>query len=241
MITIDLKRIAIQPGDRILDIGCGSGRHVSALAPYRDITVHGCDLSLDEVLNTRSRLKHDRRLGTPYHGRCELSVASATSLPFGSNFFDLVICSEVLEHIPEHAAAIRESVRVLKPGKTLAVSVPRFFPEWICKALSREYFNTDQGHIRIYKKRGLIDRLEATGVDVQSVHHAHGIHTPYWWLKCLLGLNRDDLTLVNLYHRFLVWDIMKKPMFTQVLSRFIDPLMGKSLVIYGQKERRHVP
>ena len=125
-----------------------------------------------------------------------------------------------------------EAIRVLRPGKDLVVSVPRYLPECICWALSENYHRTNNGHIRIYKKKELTSLLEGAGVREWAVHFAHSLHTPYWWLKCLVGPNRDDSAPVNLYHRFLVWDMMKQPWITRMLDRLLNPMIGKSLVIY---------
>jgi hypothetical protein len=141
-----------------------------------------------------------------------------------------------MEHIPRHKKAVEEAIRVLKPKGNLVVSVPRYFPERICWALSDEYFNANQGHIRIYRKPGLVAMLEREGVRIWAEHFAHSLHTPYWWLKCLVGPTRDDSKVVNLYHRFLTWDIMEKPRLTKTLDRLLNPFMGKSLVLYFKKE-----
>ena len=158
--------------------------------------------------------------------------------PFSDNFFDLVICSEVMEHIPDHEKAAEEIIRVLKPGMNLAVSVPRYFPEWVCWMLSDDYHNANQGHIRIYKKSDIIHMFAAKGVTHWKTSYAHSLHSPYWWLKCLVGPTREDALTVNLYHRFLTWDIMKKPALTRILDKFLNPLMGKSLVLYFKKKQQ---
>jgi hypothetical protein len=116
------------------------------------------------------------------------------------------------------------------------ISVPRFWPERICWALSSEYTRSKNGHIRIYQKNRLITLLEKGGVERRALHYAHSLHTPYWWLKCLLGPNRKDSVLVNLYHRFLSWEIMKKPKLVSWMDRLMNPILGKSLVVYFRKE-----
>ena len=65
-----------------------------------------------------------------------VSIADINRLPFADASFDCVICSEVLEHIPEHEKALKELVRILKPQGTLVVSVPRYFSERICWFIS---------------------------------------------------------------------------------------------------------
>ncbi len=109
---------------------------------------------------------HDR-CGAHGGGSWLLSVSDITCLPFEDASFDLVICSEVLEHIPDEKTAVREIIRVLKPGGTLVVSVPRYFPERICWALSDAYHQTANGHIRIYRKQQLVRLLEAQGAVYQ--------------------------------------------------------------------------
>jgi len=164
-----------------------------------------------------------------------LCTADAARLPFKDFCFDVVICAEVLEHIPDHHAVIREFARVLKHGGTLAVSAPRYFPERICWMLSNDYHLTEGGHVRIYKKKQLIALLHEAGFKIKTMHYAHSLHTPFWWLKCLAGPTRTDNPAVNLYHQFLTWDIMTRPRLTKRLEQLLDPFMGKSLVLYLKK------
>jgi len=237
MITVDFDRLNIFPGSRILDIGCGSGRHTCGLYQFPAISVVGSDLNIDDLNEAKKRLTFHDQLGEHGGGTWALSAADITCLPFKNNCFDLVICSEVLEHIPDHHSAVKELVRVLKPGNTLVVSVPRYWPERLCWALSDDYVNSNQGHIRIYKYAELITLFQRHGLLRLAVHYAHSLHSPYWWLKCLLGPTRSDSGLVNLYHRFLTWDIMKQPKATRLLDRLLNPVLGKSIVVYLRKEK----
>ncbi len=128
-----------------------------------------------------------------------------------------------------------ELARVLRPGGTMAITVPRFGPELINWALSDEYHNVPGGHVRIYRRRVLEERLRAAGLRVRAHHYAHGLHSPYWWLKCFVGTTNDEHRLVKLYHRLLVWDIVKRPWLTRRAEALLSPLMGKSLVVYLDK------
>ena len=236
MVTVDFKRLVVRPGFKILDIGCGSGRHTAAAYKLDRAFAIGADLNYTDVAAAAERLAFHDRLDAHGGGRWALSTADICNLPFQTNAFDLVICSEVLEHIPNDGAAMAELVRVLKPGHDLVVSVPRFFPEKICWQLSDDYFNANQGHVRIYREKTLIARLCGHGLNHWATHFAHSLHTPYWWLKCLVGPTREESLSVNLYNRFLTWDIMAKPPLTRWLDHLLNPVLGKSLVLYFVKE-----
>ena len=235
MITIDFNRIWVQPGDKILDIGCGSGRHACRAYACDGVTIIGVDANYNDVREAQGRLTYHEAIGAHGGGSWGCAAGNILSLPFPEASFDLVICSEVMEHIPQDSLAADEIMRVLKPGGQLAVSVPRYFPEKICWKLSTTYYSANGGHVRIYTKQHIRRLFEQTGAVFQTTHFAHSLHTPYWWLKCLVGPTRNDSKPVNLYHRLLSWDIMKKPKITRFLDTLLNPILGKSLVLYFTK------
>lgn len=239
MLTVDFSRLRLEPGSRVLDAGCGAGRHLAEAFRARGVSVVGVDLNRDDALKALNTTKIMRHAGEDGGGGAMVMVSDVTRLPFKDASFDLVICSEVLEHIPEHTKAIAEIVRVLKPGCPLVVSVPRYLPERICWALSDDYHNEKGGHIRIYRTRELVSLLEKAGARCVARGWAHALHSPYWWLKCMVGHKNDTALPVRLYHRFLVWDIMKKPRLTRALEGMLNPVIAKSVVLYCRKVESH--
>ena len=236
MQTIDLNTLGLKDGERVLDLGCGQGRHVHAMYYHAVCHVVGVDLGFDDVQRTREGFRACPDLDPQSKRVCSLAVGNALRLPFADATFDKVLCSEVLEHIPDYEQAITEINRVLKPGGTLAVSVPRYWPERVCWALSDDYHNEPGGHVRIFRTGVLKRAIRRHPLRFLKRHWAHGLHSPYWWLKCAVGVKRTDSRLVNLYHRFLVWDIVKQPRLTRILEAIAAPLMGKSVVLYFAKE-----
>jgi SAM-dependent methyltransferase len=162
-------------------------------------------------------------------------VGDARGLPFPSSAFDRVIASEVLEHIVDDRTAMAELARVLRPGGTMAVTVPRWLPELITWALSDDYHNTPGGHVRIYRRSVLVERLAGAGLELYGTHHAHALHSPYWWLKAVVGVRDDGHPLVRAYHRLLVWDITAGTPLTRVPDALLNPVLGKSAVVYVRK------
>lgn len=235
MLTVDFEKFPVGPGDRVLDMGCGGGRHAFALYK-RGAAVVALDYSHDDLVEVGTMFEAIRLEGqAPEGARAATVRGTAYGLPFPDGTFDRVVAAEVLEHLPADSDAMSELFRVLKPGGLIAVTVPRWLPEKVCWALSDAYHEVEGGHVRIYKGSQLKERLEATGLVWTGEHHAHGLHTPYWWLKCAVGVSNDDNPLVRLYHRLLVWDMVKQPFATRVAEALLQPLVGKSLVVYLRK------
>lgn len=235
MLTVDFKHIKLRPGDFVLDLGCGEGRHaIGALYLHPQINMVAIDLSIKDLLSAKQRHREfDQEAGE----RCLYAQADGYTLPFAADSFDHIICSEVLEHIPAYQNMLAEMYRVLKPGGTLNVSVPRYWPEKICWALSREYYQVEGGHIRIFKSQKLRDEIQHLSFVFRHRHWAHSLHVPYWWLRCAFWKRGGEFFLTRWYHAFLVWDMLKRPKLTQFLDTCLNPLMGKSVVMYFDKPK----
>lgn len=229
--TVDFRHFLLKDGDRVLDLGCGEGRHAITAYLEAAVTVVGVDLSLADLGTAASRFREFEDADDPTRS-LTLACGSGLGLPFADASFDKVICAEVLEHVPDYRHMLAEIHRVLKPGGQLAVSVPRFGPEWICWQLSAAYHEVPGGHVRIFRKRELKAAVEGVNMFCYASHWAHGLHSPYWWLRCLFWSKGEEVWPVRAYHRLLVWDLMKQPLLTRFLERLMNPLWGKSVVMY---------
>jgi SAM-dependent methyltransferase len=235
VLTVDYERLGVRRGELLLDLGCGGGRHAFG-ALRLGARVVALDARVTELANVRTMIEAMRdEKDVPRDEEAVVVQADALRLPFADASFDRIIASEVLEHIEEDQTAMSELARVLRPGGTMAVTVPRLGPETVNWALSREYHEVEGGHVRIYRRSTLLARLQRAGLEPVASHHAHALHTPYWWLRCWVGPHRDDHLLVRAYHRVLVWDIVSAPRLTRVAEHLLNPVLGKSLVVYLMK------
>lgn len=234
MLTVDFDLIQTGDGEAILDIGCGEGRHSWELCKRHKCHVYGVDIdeaSLKKAHYAFYLLENQREI----KGNWTLVRADITSLPFKSSTFDKIVCSEVLEHVPDDIAAIRELARVLKDKGVVAVSVPSYLPEAICWRIDRSYYDHPGGHVRIYKQSELVTKLEQNSFTVYAIRRKHALHSFYWILRCLFGVNNDRALLTSIYYRFLVWDIYHNPRPVRILEAILDRFFSKSLVLYARK------
>ena len=148
--SIDPALLDIRAGDRVIDLGCGTGRHVLALSKQPGI-IHGADISRHDLRIARYLLEIMRRRNE-VKAKVHWLQMAGERLPFADAAFDRVICTETLEHVDDDAVLARELVRVLKPGGILAVSVPDEYSEKVFWKLSKNYRTHAGGHVRIYAR-----------------------------------------------------------------------------------------
>lgn len=230
LLTVDLARLEVGPGQLLLDAGCGEGRHCFG-ALERGARVVGLDLDLASLRGGAGALR--------FRGREKGALAAmlqgdAFRLPFADATFDRVICAEVMEHVHDYPAAARELARVTKPGGRVAVTIPTATSEQLYLRLGDDYFESPGGHIRIFRPRELARALARAGLETQGVGFAHAFHTPYWMLRSAVGLPQaDSFRLVRAYRRFLI-RATTSPLLDRV-ERWLNFVCPKSLILYARK------
>ena len=234
MLTFDFNRININPVGTMLDLGCGEGRHIfGVMEKFPDLKCIGLDPHIESLDKAFEGLKF---LESISNTKTNFLSGSAYSLPFSDDSFDLVVCSEVLEHLHDYKDAIKEINRVLKPGGQFLASVPAEFPEKICWLLSEAYQNQPGGHLRIFKKNELIKEIAEHNFTFESSQRFHSIHSAYWWLRCLFWKSQESNIIIKGYKKILERHILKKPFFLDSLDKIFNPILGKSIAFYFVKK-----
>jgi SAM-dependent methyltransferase len=137
-----LHRAGLPPSPRILDAGCGTGRNLAEFG--RLGAAHGVDPSPQAIAFCRSR------------GLDGVVEASIESLPFEDASFDLILATDVLEHVPRDDLALGELRRVAAPGARLLVTVPAY--QWLWSQ-----HDDSHHHLRRYTAPRLRERLLPAG------------------------------------------------------------------------------
>ena len=234
MLTFDFNRVNINPEGTMLDLGCGEGRHIfGVMEKFPDLKCIGLDPHIESLDKAFEGLKF---LESISNTKTNFLSGSAYSLPFSDDSFDLVVCSEVLEHLHDYKDAIKEINRVLKPGGQFLASVPAEFPEKICWLLSEDYQNQPGGHLRIFKKNELIKEIAEHNFSFESSQRFHSIHSAYWWLRCLFWKSQESNIVIKGYKKILERHILKKPFFLDLIDKIFNPILGKSIAFYFIKK-----
>src|SRR3954464_3885328 len=140
MLTVDFGQFPISSGDRVLDLGCGFGRH-ACCAARRAANVIAVDRSAEELQQVNALFAAMRAQGEIPVGTITRAVrADLLALPFPDDYFDVVMASEVLEHIPDDERAMAEIARVVRPGGRVAVTLARGGPGRVCWGLFDQHY-----------------------------------------------------------------------------------------------------
>ncbi len=245
IVTIDFRRhLHLQPGDWVLDLGSGNGRHTIEACqwPCRVVSV---DVDRTELQRARFFLRAPKDAAPfgPYprqekegaRGRADFVLADAQHLPFKDGAFDNVLCTEVLEHIPDDRAGIRELYRVAKLAGAVAVSVPRYWPERLFWTLSWQYWHTPGGHVRIYQPGQMARYLREQGFDLRCVRYRHAFQSFYWLLRCTFGKDNERRLLPRTMLRFITWYHAARPSLLERIEAVANLVAGKDMILYSRK------
>lgn len=232
--SVDPALLDIRPTDKVIDLGCGTGRHVLELAK-RPANIIGADMSRDDMRAGRYLLEIMRRRGE-VKARVHWLQTAGERLPFKSGAFDRVICTETLEHVDDDAVLARELVRVLKPGGILAVSVPDEWSEKLFWKLSANYRTHAGGHVRIYERRAIVQLLRDAGLEPYAVRYRHSLETAYWLSHIAFWSDWGKQgPITSRFRRLLDSQRSRRSRIVSALDDIGNRILPKSIVVYSRK------
>ncbi len=179
-----LEFLDLRDDDVVLDAGCGRGFFLKYLRRMSGCDLTGIELDFPLFKIAKRELALDN---------IKLVNGTINTLPFPDNHFDKIVVSEVLEHLPDDAGGLRQLVRVLRPGGTIAITVPnQHYPFWwdpinkTLETLFRTHIGTGTfagiwaNHVRLYTRASLKRLIEEAGLVIvemrQFTHYCFPFH-----------------------------------------------------------------
>jgi SAM-dependent methyltransferase len=217
----------------VLDLGAGDGRH-SIEASRWPCHVVAVEIDVEVLKIARGWVPRDGdALGL--RGPIDFILGDAQHLPFRDGAFDKIMCTEVLEHIPDDKQGIRELHRVARPGGHVAVSVPRYWPERVFWTLSWDYWHSPGGHVRQYRPGQMARYLREQGFIIGAVRYRHAFQAGYWFLRCIFGLKNERRLLPYTVFRFVNWYHRARIARLEQAEALLNLIMGKDMIHYTTK------
>jgi SAM-dependent methyltransferase len=200
----------------ILDVGCGTGWLMELIAKNLDnCIVYGIDISFNALKEN------------PFKGR--IAVADAQDMPLKDRSVDIVICSDVLEHLNDMKRALREIYRVLKPDGKLLIFFPADFQKpymfWLARKLGLPYkLKLEQvGHIQMLSVKEFFSQLRDEGFIIDEYYYSyHFLGSLLDYLSYAIKPLRPTDHERNAYRSSIL--ILLR---TVTLARFLQLILGK--------------
>jgi SAM-dependent methyltransferase len=229
--NVDTDQLKVVPGSRILDLGCARGEHALALARAGfDVVGADSDAALLELLRTNA-------------GNEGLAVETwlqdvQAGLPEAGTF-DAVVCTEVLEHVPDYRLAMREIARALKPGGRACISVPTALTELVFHQIHPHYVE-DSTHVNVFTRSLLTLELERAGLRVLHTEGRNSEWTAFWLIHGRArsrfdhtGTPVENEHLTQRYWRARHW--LMRLRIDAAARRIGNRLLPKSLYVYAER------
>jgi SAM-dependent methyltransferase len=216
----ELMRADASPDARTLDVGTSTGSNLRVLRDLGYTRVAGVDVSADAI-----RFCESKGFGPVRHG-------DVCALPFGDESFDLVLATDVIEHVEDDAVALAEIVRVLAPGGKVLITVPAFQSLW---GLQDEV----SLHKRRYRLRPLLDLVRRSGLQpCRAYHFNYLLFAPIWLARRVIRAARVDLRSEGEVNTPALNRILSAVFTVDVSTApIVRPPFGVSILVLARKQR----
>ena len=229
-----VRGVMVDASTTVIDVGCGDGGFIGFCAQ------HGAEVIFVDSDEVKLRATQDRikqTSATAYQG----IVSNCAPIPLSDGVGDLVVCTEVLEHVPDPMAFLAELVRVAKPGARLLITVPDARSETFIAATAPEGYFEAPNHIRIFSADEFRDLILQSGLTIED-HQFLGcfwsMYLPLSWLthdeEAGEGLPLDNPDPITV-HWAKLWQLVQQHPEGGKIRDALNALLPKSQCIVARK------
>ncbi len=218
----------IRSTDTVLDVGCGDGGNVY-FCGQQGAHVAFTDIEAARVAETEKRARSSRARDV------QPIVSDCDPIPLPDGFATVVICTEVLEHVPDPTRLVAELVRVGAPGARYLISVPDPVSEAVQRKLADPSFFRAPNHLRVFGRDDFTRLLLGQGLLIDKIQ-GYGFFWSVWWAfywSCeAAGLGREHPALV---HWSRAWIAILNSPDGEKIKAALDATTPKSQLIIARK------
>jgi ubiquinone/menaquinone biosynthesis C-methylase UbiE len=227
-----IKGVPIQPEQTVIDVGCGDSGFIGFVAE-RGAAVILIDRDARRLASTEARVKL-----SPARG-CHAVQSDCDPIPLRDGIGDLVICTEVLEHVPDPVKFLNEVIRVAKPGAQLLVSVPDARSEQFVSATAPPQYFQEPNHVRVFSAQAFEKLILDAGLEIESRQFTGCFWSMFWplsWLTCEPGegLPTDNQHPI-VFHWVKLWQLVQRHPDGHRIREALNQLLPSSQTIVARK------
>jgi ubiquinone/menaquinone biosynthesis C-methylase UbiE len=174
------RGVPVNADDTVVDVGCGDGALIHFCARLGAEVIF---IDRDEAALAKTTAKIEAS-GARAHRAIQ---SDCNPIPLEDNSGDLVICTEVLEHVPDPQVFLQELIRVTRPGGQLLITVPDSRSEQFVAATAPPQYFMEPNHIRIFTAEQFRELVKSAGLEIESQQFVGCFWSIYWplsWLTC---------------------------------------------------------
>jgi ubiquinone/menaquinone biosynthesis C-methylase UbiE len=176
----------VSPGMRVVDVGCGVGQYSNFCARL-GAEVTALDIQEDKLASLGANLPES------VPGSIKGIVSDCDPIPLPDNFADLVVCTEVLEHVPSPQGLCAEMLRIVKPGGKLVISVPDDRSEQLIKEVAAPSYFEEPNHIRIFSRDSFTRLILESGMEIERTEATGAFWSMFFLFKWATALPGESL------------------------------------------------
>lgn len=216
------------PADVYLDVGCGNGGYAMFAAR------HGCEVIATDVLPEKVTAV-ERQLTAAGAKRFRCAVSDSDPLPVSDASVTRVMCSEVMEHVPDPDRFLAELVRVGARDALYLLTVPDPASEAVQRELAPDSYWREPNHVRIFTRDGFAAAVTRAGLTIEARHFV-GFYASVWWAlfwQADATLEDSDRPLLNAWGA--AWKHLLNHPDGMRVKRALDRALPKSQIIIARK------